>query len=254
MTKPIDTHRILALWCHPRSMSTAIERLMRARGDLSCLHEPFMYDYYLSQGKRDMPYFEPHADHAKNYTGVRNMIMQRAINSPVFFKDMSYYVINKLHTDVAFSKLITHSFLIRHPRASIASYYELDNEVSLEEIGYEAQWRHYSYLVSLGIRPAVIEAESIGYEPVATVRKWWQSINLNFIDNAFEWESSYPSDWDAVKNWHSTVIESNKIRRRHRDEDQAEQFRFDKACESAPHLKTYFDHHLPFYTKLLSQT
>ena len=41
----MNAHPIIALWSHPRSMSTAFERIMRSRGDLDCLHEPFMYDY-----------------------------------------------------------------------------------------------------------------------------------------------------------------------------------------------------------------
>ncbi|HUF56321.1 MAG TPA: hypothetical protein VMM55_07145 [Thermohalobaculum sp.] len=32
-------HPIVALWCHPRAMSTAFERLMRERGDMTVLHE-----------------------------------------------------------------------------------------------------------------------------------------------------------------------------------------------------------------------
>ncbi|MEZ5772185.1 MAG: hypothetical protein R3D61_11380 [Defluviimonas denitrificans] len=46
------THPIIAMWSHPRSMSTAIERIMRERGDLDCLHEPFMYDYYVHRQVR----------------------------------------------------------------------------------------------------------------------------------------------------------------------------------------------------------
>ena len=38
---------IIFLWAHPRSMSTAIERVMRERGDFDCLHEPFLRCYYL---------------------------------------------------------------------------------------------------------------------------------------------------------------------------------------------------------------
>ena len=32
------THPLIALWSHPRSMSTATERIMRERGDLDCAH------------------------------------------------------------------------------------------------------------------------------------------------------------------------------------------------------------------------
>jgi hypothetical protein len=40
---------IIFLWAHPRSMSTAIERVMREGGDLDCLHEPFLRYYYLER-------------------------------------------------------------------------------------------------------------------------------------------------------------------------------------------------------------
>ena len=40
---------IIFLCAHPRSMSTAIERIMRERGDLDCLHEPFLHYYYFWQ-------------------------------------------------------------------------------------------------------------------------------------------------------------------------------------------------------------
>jgi hypothetical protein len=40
---------IIFLWAHPLSMSTVIERVMRERSDLDCLHEPFLRYYYLER-------------------------------------------------------------------------------------------------------------------------------------------------------------------------------------------------------------
>ena len=42
-------NKIVALWAVPRSTSTAFEWMMRQRGDLDCLHEPFGEAWY--QGK-----------------------------------------------------------------------------------------------------------------------------------------------------------------------------------------------------------
>ena len=39
-------HKIVALWAVPRSTSTAFEWMMRQRGDLDCLHEPFGEAWY----------------------------------------------------------------------------------------------------------------------------------------------------------------------------------------------------------------
>lgn len=51
-------YRAYALWSHSPSMSTAIKRVMRERGNLDCHHERFMYDYYLNRKIRQMPHFE----------------------------------------------------------------------------------------------------------------------------------------------------------------------------------------------------
>ena len=58
---------IIFLWAHPRSMSTAVERIMRERGDLDCLHEPFLHYYYQHRANKPLPHFERKADHPGSY-------------------------------------------------------------------------------------------------------------------------------------------------------------------------------------------
>ena len=45
-------HKIVALWAVPRSTSTAFEWMMRQRGDMDCLHEPFGEAWY--QGEKPL--------------------------------------------------------------------------------------------------------------------------------------------------------------------------------------------------------
>jgi len=243
-------NNIFALWCHPRSMSTAIERLMHAHGDLECLHEPFMYFYYIDQRKRTMPYFNPDSQQASTYDGVKKIILSKAQSSPVFFKDMSYYVTSHILNDADFCHQITHSFLIRHPKASIASYYTLDNNVTLEEIGYEAQWILYEKLTSLGIHPTILQAESVRAHPKETVSEWWTKLKLRFNDTAFTWDKHYPSAWDAVKGWHEKAIASSSIHPPADNQKALEKARFEQVLDAAPHLQHYLEHHQPFYEKL----
>ncbi len=66
--------KIHALWCHPRSVSTAFERIMRERGDLNVLHEPFMYHHYLTSTDRLFPAFTPDPGHPATYADIRAMI------------------------------------------------------------------------------------------------------------------------------------------------------------------------------------
>ena len=58
---------IVILRAHPRSMSTAIEPVMRERGDFDCLPEPFLRCYYLRRSGRALPHF-PKA-HSLNWHG-----------------------------------------------------------------------------------------------------------------------------------------------------------------------------------------
>lgn len=246
-------HKIVALWCHPRSMSTSVERLMRERGDLHCLHEPFMYHYYINQKQREMPYFEPQEGHPVRYQAVRDMIMQKAQTSPVFFKDMAYYIDEDIVGDHEFNNSVTHCFLIREPRAAIASYYHLDKEVTLQEIGYEAQWNVYSYLVDSGSHPIVIQAESIRQDPRSVVAEWWRKIEVENIDSAFGWGSAHPADWDQVKGWHQEAIASTSIRPWSDEEAKKDVVRFEEAATKAPHLRSYLTHHKVFYERLKNE-
>ncbi len=245
--------KIVALWCHPRSMSTSLERLMRERGDLHCLHEPFMYHYYVNLKRREMPFFEPEADHPVKYQEVREMILHKAQTSPVFFKDMAYYIDEDIVDDSEFNNFLTHCFLIRDPRAAIASYYRLDKEVTLAEIGYEAQWRVYSHLVDSGNRPIVLEAEAIQQDPRSAVAKWWRKIDLEIIDSAFDWGPDHPPDWNQVRGWHQEAITSTSIRPLTDHDVRENAARFEVAASEAPHLRTYLEHHCVFYKKLKSR-
>ena len=44
--------KIVALWAVPRSTSTAFEWMMRQRGDMVCLHEPFGEAWYQGEEPR----------------------------------------------------------------------------------------------------------------------------------------------------------------------------------------------------------
>lgn len=243
-------HPIYALWAHPRSMSTAMERVMRERGDLDCAHEPFMYDYYVHRAVRRMPHFDVRPDHPVSYAAIRDSLLVRAGAGPVFFKDMSYYMLPHLLEDEAFLPALTNVFLIRDPVAAITSYFKLDPEVTLEEIGIEAQWRHYDALRKRGGRPVVIRAEDIRQDTRGVMQKLWDRIGLPFSEAAFDWQSERPKDWAQVEGWHSDVSSSRGIRALTETEMQEQQQKFAAMARQYPRMEDYLAHHRPFYDKL----
>lgn len=243
---------IIALWSHPRSMSTAFERVMRERGDLDCLHEPFMYDYYINRSTRRMPHFEASVDHPRSYEAIRAMILARAEQRPVFFKDMSYYVMPQIAADEAFFDRITHSFLVRDPRASILSYARLDPDMVLEEIGLEAQWRHAEAVKTrTGKPPVIIRSEAVRENPAAQMERYWKAMGLTSTPAALQWNGEVPADWQQVQGWHGSAIASTAIRPVSTEDTARTVADFEELAGRAPHFRHYLDHHLQYYHRLL---
>ena len=243
---------IIFLWAHPCSMSTAIERVMRERGDLDCVHEPFLHYYYHRRSRRSLPHFSSDEQWPSSYAGVRDLILERAERAPVFATDMSYYVMPELIDDSRFCRRIRHCFLIRNPLHSILSYYRLDPGVTLREIGLEAQWQQHCLLRDSGIAPVpVIEAEAVQADAAGMMRRLCAELDLDFREQALHWApGEVPQDWEHVEGWHRSVGESSGIRAPRADEAARIRQDFDKLCVRAPQLRDYLEHHLPFYRQL----
>jgi hypothetical protein len=237
--------QIHALWCHPRSVSTAFERIMRARGDLQVFHEPFMYHHYLTQTDRPFPDFEPEPDHPRTYADIRAMILDAARAQPVFFKDMAYYILKELPEDDAFRDAMSHAFLLRDPAEAILSYHKRDPDFACSELGIDAQYHLYQALCERGHDPVVITADQLRLAPETTLRRYWDHVGLPFLAHAFEWDSEVPKGWESVVSWHSDVLSRGAI--------QAHDTTRDLQGELAAlgeRFVGYDRHHRPFYDKM----
>ena len=245
-------HPIVALWSHPRSLSTVFERIMRERGDLTCFHEPFMYDYYVHRRARVMPHFDLDPSHPVAYPAIRDRLLAAAEAGPVFFKDMSYYVVPRLFDDEAFARRLTHSFLIRDPLQAILSYHKLDPAMSCEEIGLEAQWRLAQWLAAkLGQAPLVVEAEAVQADPQGTLGRYWAALGLDFAAQAFHWDAAHtPADWGQVASWHGQARASSGIAAPKPGAADRARAAFGAAAQARPQLRSYLDHHRPSYEAL----
>lgn len=185
---------------------------MRERGDLDCAHEPFMYDYYVHRLLRKMPHFDADPTHPKDYRSIPDMLMKRAETAPVFFKDMSYYVMPHLLEARELCDRIIHMFQIRDPAASILSYTKLDLEVTSQEIGLKAQWLHVEGLLAQGRSVHVIRAEDVRGDAETMMSKLWQQVGLPFLADAFNWSDAQVTDWQQVGGWHGDVSSAKGIK------------------------------------------
>lgn len=235
-------HDIVFLWSHPRSLSTALERVMVERGDLRALHEPFIYLYYVGDAKKSLAHFEPLPSHPTSYAGIRRMILEAAEREPLFVKDMCYYVIDYVLDDADFLGRLKNTFLIRDPARSIASYYRLDPAFTVEEVGIEAQWRVFDAVRSLtGSTPVVLDATDLQRDPEGTLRAYCGALGLAHRPEALHWEGPLPAHWQFVAGWHTGVARSTGITAP--DPKPVD-------LDRDPKLRRCYEHHLPYYRRM----
>lgn len=217
---------------------------MRERGDLTVLHEPFMYHHYLTQSDRMFPDFRPEPGHPQTYAEIRAHIRKTAEKRPVFFKDMAYYVTSDLPGDGAFMAQISHAFLIRDPAEAVLSYHKRDPEFTLTELGHEAQYSLYFALAAAGHKALILTADQVRTAPEETLRRYWAHVGLPFVPDAFSWDDRPPEAWGSVVEWHETALASGKMKPPPKRDHQA-----DLAALGPPYTD-YERHHRPFYEAL----
>lgn len=205
-------HAIHMLWAHPRSVSTAFERIMRERGDLDVLHEPFLYYHYLHRPMREMPGFAPEPGAPTRFEDIRDMILDRAGARPVFAKDMAYYAPDRVLNDDLFLAATTHAFLVRDPAEAIVSYAKIDPEFTSPELGLIAQRDLTRALQDRGIAVHVILSETLRRDPEQTMARYWRFAGLPARPEALSWQAGTPKDWKHVQDWHHAVRSSTGIR------------------------------------------
>jgi hypothetical protein len=236
---------IIALWTHPRSVSTAFERIMLERGDMKILHEPFSYLYYFKEKKAAAIAYQSNenSEQPRCYEEIKKNIIDVSNKTPVFFKDMCYHCYDDLINDDNFLKMMKNTFLIRDPAKSIPSHFKMNPDVTLDEIGYEKEYNLFQKVANLtGTSPTIIDSQDLIQNPHIIIKKYCESLNLPFIENSLNWEKGHKKEWDTWKYWHKSVSSSKKI-------EKIESI-YQENIENNKKIRDYYNHHLPFYNKL----
>ena len=200
-------HKIVALWAVPRSTSTAFEWMMRQRGDMDCLHEPFGEARY--QGEAPLwPRFREGEKATPGLTleSVWEDIKARAEKGPVFIKDFPHYIDHMW--DAEFLSHFTHSFLIRDPAKTISSMFNKWPDFDEGEVGFPEQGALFDLLTALnGAPPPVVDSDDLLEKPAEMVEAYCDAVGIAFIEDALSWEAggdpSEHSWWDGGSFHHN---------------------------------------------------
>jgi len=199
-------NKILALWAVPRSTSTAFEWMMRQRGDLRCLHEPYGEAWY--QGEDPLwPRVTKGSIRTPGLTldSVTDKLMEVAKTDSVFIKDFPHYI-DHMWTDELLS-LFNHSFLIRHPAKTITSMFNKWPDFHPKEVGFKEQRALFDKLQqSTGNTPPVIDSDDLLTDPGTIVKRWSEAVGIPFIESALSWE---PGERDEVSWWDGGSFHAN---------------------------------------------
>ncbi len=243
-------HKIIALWAIPRSTSTAFEWMMRQRGDLDCLHEPFGEAWY--QG--ETPLWPRYKKGEKTTPGLTlqttwSDIKNRAKEKDVFIKDFPHYI-NHMW-DPEFLSHFTHSFLIRDPSKTITSMYDKWPDFNELEVGFPEQRALFDLIVALnGKIPPVIDSDDLLENPKSMTKAFCELIEIPYIEEALNWKSggdpSVYSWWDGG-SFHKNLSQSTGLRPQKRSYIEIEKTpsRVQQVYHRMrPHYDHLFDHRI----------
>jgi hypothetical protein len=203
----------IVLWAVPRSVSTAFERAMRARGDLHVLSEPFSVPYYGPDGRAGgRSELRARGRSPEAWHAVVAEVRAAAQRGIVFVKDMAYHVSPVLDADFAAS--FENTFIVRHPALALRSLHERLPDFTPEEAGYEDQHRlmRLALEASPGGEVVVVDGEELRRAPAAVMEGYCRRVGLTFRPDSLSWEPGLVPDWRRWREWHGEVAQSSGIR------------------------------------------
>lgn len=243
------------LWSAPRSRSTAFFRMMAERGDFTVVHEPFSY-------LAEFGYADVAGTRVTSAPGLIALLRDLGARTHVFAKETTGRRYPEVLDCPAFLAAdAVHTFLIRHPRETIASYMALNPEAPAHKIGFESLYEVYSAVTRLtGRSPVVVDAGDLMRSPLAVISAYCARAGIPFLPAALRWQPSDRPEWELSRRWHRDVAASTGFG----EVDGAAggagpsgpAAEFGPAAdpglrvERDPVLGAYLRHHLPYYETL----
>ncbi|WP_029057446.1 hypothetical protein [Stappia stellulata] len=212
---PAAAHRIF-LWATPRSISTALERVMKNAEDLDVLHEPYTNAYYFGSQRRSRRYGDQAAPPEDPFeAGVINDRLRAPLETtPLFIKELAFqgepYVADDLLQGAR------NVFLTRDPRKVYASLIRIKPDFTEDEFGFTALERVWNRVQTLKGAAIVIDGEEFRADPDAIAYKLCVWCGVRYSPRMLSWEDGRIRKWasherQSQAKWHATLEQSRTI-------------------------------------------
>lgn len=187
---------LVVLWCVPRSVSTAFEKMIWSTRSFRVVSEPCIELYKSSKSS-----FDQEAAAKRSAESLFNELAEAAKSEDIFVKEMAYHA-EPLLSDMALQRM-KHVFLTRAPRLSIPSLYKMRPTFSEDQPGFFGQLKLLRRVMALSDdRPLVIDATNLTLHPKMEVQKFYETIGRTMPVGALSWEPGKMKEWTGREEWH----------------------------------------------------
>ncbi len=201
----------IAMWSGPRNISTAMMRSFENRPDCYVTDEP-LYAYYLEASGAPHPMRE--AVIASQPTDWRAVVAWLTgpvpDGSPIWYqKHMTHHLLPEVGRE--WMREVENCFLIRDPRAVLASYArKRETAVRVEDVGMPQQLEIFEYVSNLtGRVPPVIDAADVLRDPRGTLGLLCQRLGVAFREEMLAWPPGRrATDGVWAAHWYQAVERS----------------------------------------------
>lgn len=197
----------IAMWSGPRNLSTAMMRSFGARGDCTCVDEPF-YAHYLAATGLDHPMRDQvMASQPQDWGAARDALMG-PVDTPIQYqKHMVQHMLPGMETD--WLDGLVNVFLIREPERVVASFSAKRGLPDADELGFRRQRELFDDLAARGLHPVVIDSADIRRAPEPALRALCAAIGIGFTDRMLRWQpGARPEDGVWGAHWYDAVNNS----------------------------------------------
>jgi hypothetical protein len=234
-------NKVIALWAHPRAVSTAFLRMMIERGDVIVVHEPLVT--LVDEGEVPITDGRGGTVVLRSPIEVIRHLKSLTTLAPVFCKDTCEFQYEWMFDHPEEMADIEHTFIVRDPKKAINSHYYVKPTVTCPEIGYEHLYRIFEFAQRIrGKRPPVIHSERLLQDPETVIRRYCELVGLPFIREALTWNAEDRPEWQRTQIWHQDVARSTGFVHRERS--------YEVTVDNHEKLRSFYDYHYPFYRHL----
>jgi hypothetical protein len=203
----------IAMWSGPRNISTAMMRSFENRADCAVTDEPF-YSAYLTRTGLDHPMRDAViASQSPDFGAVAQSLTGPAPKGAALWyqKHMCQHILEDDPLD--WTAQVSNAFLIRDPRAVVASFAKGRGVPQAFELGFHQQVRIFDHVRDVtGKAPPVLDAADVLGDPEAALRALCDALAIPFDPAMLSWPAG-PRDSDGVwaPVWYKAVEASTQF-------------------------------------------